>query len=117
MVPPSNSGSRLRSSFAAHHRESFRLSPTTGGTPWLGFVVYPDHVAVKARKVRHARRRLRGRYSSWKGGAIAFAEFDASVQGRVNHVCQTDSWGLREHVLAPFELPRGCAQARTGRRR
>ena len=30
---------------------------------------------------------------------ISFAEFDASVQGWINHVRYADTWGLRKHVL------------------
>jgi len=32
----------------------------------------------------------------------SFGEFDASVQGWINHVRYADSWGLREHVLRRF---------------
>jgi len=49
-----------------------------------------------------ATRRLHGRYAAWQRGEISFAEFDASVQGWINHVRYADSWGLRSHVLEPF---------------
>ena len=35
-------------------------------------------------------------------GRTSFAEFDASVQGWINHVRYADTWGLREHVLERF---------------
>ena len=54
--------------------------------PWLGFVV-------------HATRRLGAQFAAWQAGQISFAEFDASVQGWINHVRYADSWGLRDHVL------------------
>ena len=41
----------------------------------------------------------------------AFAEFDASVQGWINHVRYADSWGLRRHVLEPFVLSPGTCRA------
>ena len=72
--------------------------------PWLGFVVYPDHRRVKARKVVSTTRRLQARFDAWRAGEISFAEFDASVQGWINHVRYADSWGLRRHVLGRFDL-------------
>nr|AEQ20335.1 hypothetical protein [uncultured bacterium EC5] len=94
-----------------------QVVPTAAGTPWLGFVVYPDQTLVKARKVRHGSRHLGAQYEAWRSGEISFAEFDASVQGWINHVRHADTWGLRQHVLAPFELPPGArmAHARRGR--
>ena len=78
------------------------MLPVRCGIPWLGFVVYPTHRRVKARKVVQASRRLGDRYGAWQKGEISFAEFDASVQGWINHVRYADSWGLRRHVLEPF---------------
>jgi hypothetical protein len=75
----------------------------------LGFVVYPEHRLVKARKVRYATRRLSRRYRRYREGCIDQVAFNASVQGWINHVRCADSWGLRQHVLAAYrlELPRG----------
>jgi hypothetical protein len=67
-----------------------------------GFVVFPTHRRVMARKVVAATRRLDGRYAAWQRGELSFAEFDASVQGWINHVRYADSWVLRTHVLSPF---------------
>jgi hypothetical protein len=36
--------------------------------------------------------------------AAGFGEFDASVQGWINHVRYADTWGLRTHVLARLPL-------------
>jgi hypothetical protein len=100
------------------HEGSAQVIPVQAGIPWLGFVVYPTHRRVKGRKVVEATRRLVERYDDWGAGRISFAEFDASVQGWVNHVRYADTWGLRGHVLSRFvwgadgprELlpPRGC---------
>jgi hypothetical protein len=89
------------------HESSAQVLPTASGIPWLGVVVYPDYRKVKARKVRYATHRLGQRYEAYCAGEIAFAEFDASVQGWINHVRFADSWGLRRHVLAPFLLKPG----------
>jgi hypothetical protein len=84
------------------HAGSAQAAPVSTGVPWLGFVVYPTHRRMKARKVVAATRRLSARFDAWRAGQISFGEFDASVQGWINHVRYADSWGLREHVLSRF---------------
>ncbi len=81
------------------HEPQAQVVPCVHGIPWLGFIVYPTHRRVKARNVVKFTRRLRHRWAEYCAGAITFAEFDASVQGWVNHVRYADTWGLREHVL------------------
>ena len=76
------------------------MQPVQAGIPWLGFVVFPTHRRVKARKVVQASRRLGERYTAWQRGEISFAEFDAGVQGWINHVRYADTWGLRKHIFA-----------------
>lgn len=83
-----------------------QVAPVAHGIPWLGFIVYPTHRRVKARKVRDFGRRLRARWREYCAGKISFAEFDAGVQGWINHVRYADSWGLRRHVLGqPLTFP------------
>lgn len=82
------------------------VTPVRHGIPWLGFIVYPTHRRVKSRNVRNFTRRLRKRWGQYCAGEISFAEFDASVQGWINHVRYADTWGLRQHVLGrPFKKP------------
>ena len=81
------------------HERSAQVTPVTQGIPWLGFVVFQDHRRVKSRKVHDARRRLGERFEAWRQGPMSFAEFDASVQGWINHVRYADSWRLREQML------------------
>ena len=91
------------------HETAAQVTPVESGIPWLGFVVYPAHCRVKARKVVKFSRRLRTRWAEYATGHITFAEFDASVQGWINHVRYADTWGLREHMLGqPFR----CVQQR-----
>ncbi|MBI3423590.1 MAG: RNA-dependent DNA polymerase [Acidobacteria bacterium] len=90
------------------HAAPAQVIPCAHGIPWLGFVVYPTQRRVKARNVVKFARRLRDRWSEYCAGQISFAEFDASVQGWINHVRYADTWGLREHVLGQglvFERP------------
>ena len=86
------------------HESKAQVLPVRCGIPWLGFVVYPSHRRMKARKVVETTRRLSERYDAWRCGSISFGEFDASVQGWINHVRYADTWGLRTHVLKNFLL-------------
>lgn len=85
------------------HESAAQVVPVAQGIPWLGFVVYPTHRRVKARKVVQASRRLTARLDDYQTGKITFAEFDASVKGWVNHVRYADTWGLRRHVLGGLQ--------------
>jgi RNA-directed DNA polymerase len=82
------------------HESAAQVAPVTAGIPWLGFVVYPTHRRVKARKVHVATRRLRTRLDAYHAGRITFGELDATVQGWVNHIRYADTWGLRRHLFA-----------------
>ncbi len=81
------------------HDTRTQALPVSAGIPWLGFVVYPTHRRVKARKVREAHRELRSRLSAYHAGEITFAQLEASLLGWVAHVAHGDTWGLRQHVL------------------
>ena len=82
------------------HESAAQVTPVAHGIPWLGFVVYPTHRRVKARKVCTATRRLRGRLDDYQAGRISFAELDASVQGWIPQVRFADTWGLRTRLVA-----------------
>ncbi len=73
---------------------------------WPGFVVCPDHRQMKAHKVRSNTRHLADRLDDYQAGRISFGEFDASVQGWINHVRYAATWGLREHVLGGLRFTR-----------
>ena len=90
------------------HASRAQVLPVDDGIPWLGFVVYPTHRLVKARKVRSAHRRLRARLAAYHAGEISFAELDASIQGWIAHVGHADSWGLRRHVLDSLVIRPGA---------
>jgi hypothetical protein len=94
------------------HETRAQVLPVGVGIPWLGFVVYPTHRLVKARKVRNAHRRLRARLAAYHDGEISFAELDASIRGWINHVGHADSWGLRRHILDTLPIrPAGHRRA------
>lgn len=88
------------------HETEAQVVPVEHGIPWLGFVVYPTHRLLKSRNVVKFSRRIQQRWEDYCYGKITFAEFDASVQGWINHVRYGDTWGLREHVLGRgFQRP------------
>lgn len=62
-----------------------QIVPVETGIPWLGFIVYPTHRRLKARKVHNFSRRLQDRWRAYSAGGISFAEFYATVKGWVNH--------------------------------
>lgn len=68
------------------HSGAAQVGPVAAGIPWLGFVVWPERRRVKGRKVVEATRRLAEGFTDWQQGRITFGEFDASVQGWINHV-------------------------------
>ncbi len=84
------------------HQQSAQVTAVRHGIPWLGFIIHPEFRRIKARKIRQASRRLGSKFDAWQTGKISFAEFDASVQGWINHVRYADSWHIREQVLGPF---------------
>jgi RNA-directed DNA polymerase len=88
------------------HEASAQVLPTRCGIPWLGFVVFPTHRLLKARKVRSTTRHLGERLDAYLAGRISFGEFDASIQGWVNHVRYADSWGLRRFVFRKLRFRR-----------
>ncbi len=81
------------------HEFSAQVAPVSRGIPWLGFVIFPTHRLLKARMGRKGRKRLIQRWAEYREGRISFAEFDATVQGWVNHLRQADTWGLRRHIF------------------
>lgn len=110
---------RLASLRLVIHESRTQALPVNAGIPWLGFVVYPHHRLVKARKVRNAHRRLRTRLAAYHAGEISYAELDAGIRGWINHVGHADSWGLRRHILEtlvmrPAEHQRAIAARREG---
>ncbi|MFH2102391.1 MAG: RNA-directed DNA polymerase [Chloroflexota bacterium] len=88
----------------AHYRLTLHASSAyprrvSEGLPFLGFVVFPGHRRLKARKGYHFRRRLRRR--------IAYGtqrEVKDSLQGWLNHVRYGDTHGLSCAVLSEFGL-------------
>ncbi|MBI4756446.1 MAG: RNA-directed DNA polymerase [Betaproteobacteria bacterium] len=82
------------------HESRTQVAPTARGASWLGFVVYPEHRRVKARKVVEATQRLWAKVDAYRSGTLTRDGLRASLRGWVNHVRQADSLGLRRHVFS-----------------
>jgi hypothetical protein len=81
------------------HEENSMPRPVTDGIPFLGFVVFPTHRLLKRRKGIAYCRRLKNLILSQSPESVK-----ASVQGWINHVRHGDTYGLRQSVLARFDL-------------
>jgi len=99
-----------------NHENSAQVQPVTHGIPWLGFVVFPAHRRLKRRNIINFRQRLQRNLNCYKRGKITFAEFDASVQGWINHVRYGDTWGLRKAFLGHVNLTQPKANGASQRK-
>lgn len=93
------------------HVAQAQVAPTAVGTPWLGFVVYPDRRRIKARNVRHFTRRFRAQWDAYQEGRLSFAALDASVCGWLAFIRHAHTWGLKDHVVGPWP-PHGQGRCR-----
>ena len=82
------------------HEGPAQVRPVQVGIPWLGFVIFPTHLRLKARKVAEARRHLVALHARFLAGEISYARFKAAIQGWIAHVGHGDTWGLRESILS-----------------
>jgi len=79
--------------------------PVTEGIPFLGFVIWPDHKRLKARKVVHYRRRLARMVQGLTSGQVTQADVTTSIAGWVNHARFGNTVALRRAVLGDTCLP------------
>jgi len=82
------------------HRGTAHPRPVTQGIPFLGFIVFPTHRRLKARKGYAFRRKI---WRLLREGAPQ-AHLRASVQGWMNHARYGDTFHLREKLLAEVGL-------------
>lgn len=81
------------------HESKCQPRPVIEGTPFLGFVIYPDHRLLKRRKGVAFQRKLKQLRILKINGLISRAQFNASIQGWVNHVRWGNTWRLRYALL------------------
>ncbi|MGB8645688.1 MAG: reverse transcriptase domain-containing protein [Anaerolineae bacterium] len=85
------------------HENSAQVRPTTEGTPFLGFIIFPTHRRLKRRKGIAFRRHLYSLLADYAAGTIPFETVTAAVRGWVNHVRFGDTWGLRRAMFSRGE--------------
>ncbi len=90
---------RLEHSRLTIHPENAIPRPVTDGIPFLGFVIFPEHRRLKARKGYAFQRKLRHLIKTGQA-----AKIKASVQGWINHARYADTFGLRRAVLGETSL-------------
>lgn len=81
------------------HERRCHPRPVTEGTPFLGFVVYPDHLRLKRRVGVAYRRRLRLLWREAKAGRTPWRAVTASARGWANHAATGQTYRLRRSVL------------------
>jgi RNA-directed DNA polymerase len=81
------------------HEESAFPRAVSEGLPFLGFVLFPDHRRLMARKGYQFRRRLRYRMANG-----THKDVNDALQGWLNHARYGDTFGLRRAMLAGFNL-------------
>lgn len=90
------------------HETESQVIPCHTGIPWLGFVVYPDHRLVKARKVVNFTRHYTYLIREYEQGRIPMNRIRDSVMGWINHVRYGDTDGLRTALMGKhvIHIPR-----------
>jgi retron-type reverse transcriptase len=81
------------------------------GTPFLGFLVYPDHRRLLRRSVTRASRRFRALAAAYAAGDISPKELRQHVAAWIGHVKHGDTWGLRRRMLSRLRFVRGGTHA------
>ena len=81
------------------HEAEAQPVPCEHGSPWLGFVVYPNYRRVRRRNVLQFTRNFRLNLAHYAAGRVTLDRLHTSVQGWVNHVRYADTWGLRKHLF------------------
>jgi hypothetical protein len=108
---------RLAGSRLVIHASRAQVLPVDDGIPWLGFVVYPTHRLVKARKARSAHRRLRGSRPIMWAKSASPSWMPASRAGSPMSVTPTaGGCAAMSSTVSSSALARIGARSRRGRR-
>ncbi len=87
------------------HADRTSVHPTTRGTPFLGFTLYPEHRRLARDNAVRFRRRFDRLLNAYGRGRIGRADVDAAVRGWLGHALHGDTWGLRRAILGAKTLP------------
>ena len=81
------------------HENKAQPRPTSIGIPFLGFQVFKDHRRLKSTNGYAFQKRLKQKITELKREKITQENFQASLQGWINHANHGDTWGLRRSIL------------------
>jgi len=95
-----------------------RIRRLREGVEFLGFVVRPSGLRLRAESVRRGRRRIRRLRAAYAGGKIDWPEIAGRLRSWDAHLACGDTWGLRRRVYASSTFVRlrvpGSVESATG---
>jgi len=98
------------------HPNKCAVQPVRVGTPFLGYVVYPDHRRLRRGNGVRFMRRMRKLERQFARGRIGVPKVRASVQAWIAHASHADTHGLRTSLLNEVVFVRAQAQGCPRRR-
>ena len=81
------------------HPAKCQVFPTSGGTSFLGYRLFPTHRLLRRDNAQRFRRRLQDMQAQYRRGALDFNQVDASLQSWLAHARHADTFGLRRALL------------------
>lgn len=87
------------------HPRKVRLFPTRLGVDFVGYVVFPNHILLRPKNVRHFAKKLRKQQKMLTLGKITPKQLKESVQSWIAHAVHADTFGLRRKLFASANLP------------
>jgi hypothetical protein len=81
------------------HPQKVSIQPYHRGVDFLGYVVFPHHILVRAKTVRRIFRRLRERVRAHQSGLISQEQLDASVHSYLGVLSHADAFALSQDLL------------------
>lgn len=82
------------------HPQKVSIRPHHHGVDFLGYIVFPHHILLRATTKRRMLRRLRDRVQKYAAGGITEAQLDASVCSYLGVLSHADTYELREELLS-----------------
>ena len=82
------------------HENKSRVYRTAGGVDFLGYRIFPDHMAVRKSNVKKFRRKIVRLASDYRENRADLKTINASIQSWIGHVKHADSYRLREEVFS-----------------
>ena len=98
------------------HPNKCAVQPASVGTPFLGYVVYPDHRRLRRRNGVKFLKRMKALQRRYGRGDVGGAELRASIHAWIGHASHADTYRLRESLLGQVAFSRAQAQGFARRR-